>query len=75
MSEKCILVFILLHDTNDISVLPYEFNVVQLSYNAYVCLLQFTCSFMKESRRFLQTVLVQEAEEETNTFKKDLGLF
>ncbi len=30
---------------------------------------------MKESRRFLQTVLVQEAEEETNTFKKDLGLF
>ncbi len=40
-----------------------------------MCHLQFACSFMKESRRFLQTVLVQEAKEETNTFKKDLGLF
>ncbi len=65
MSEKCILVFILLHDINDISVLPYEFHVVHLSYNAYH--LQFACSFMKESRRFLQTVLVQEAKEETVT--------
>ncbi len=74
MSEKCIIVFILLHDINDISVLPYEFHVVQLSYNAYVSL-SVACSFMKESRRFLQTVLVQEAEEETDTFKKDLGLF
>ncbi len=36
-----------------------------------MCHLQFACTFMKESRRFLQTVLVQEAEEETNTFKKD----
>ncbi len=36
-----------------------------------MCHLQFACSFMKESRRFLQTVLVQEAEEVTNTFKKD----
>ncbi len=57
-----------------------------MSFMLFICLimlmchLQFACSFMKESRRFLQTVLVQEAEEETvtllrktilKTFKKD----
>ncbi len=70
MSEKCIIVFILLHDINYISVLPYEFHVVQLSYNAYVsvavCLLFHevtNCSCSGRRRR------------DCNTFKKDLGLF
>ncbi len=66
MSNKCILVFILLHDINDISVLPYEFHVVHLSYNDYVSLA--VCLLFHEGKqKFLQTVLVQEAEEATVT--------
>ncbi len=36
--KKSILVLILLHDINYISVLPYESPVVHLSYNDYVSL-------------------------------------
>ncbi len=76
--EQCqkdlFLLFILLDDINYIIVLPYEFHVVQLSYNAYVSLV--VCLLCNEGKqKFLQTVLVQGAEEETNTFKKDLSLF
>ncbi len=49
--------------------LSCEFHIVQLSYgyvSLVVCLL-----FHEGKQKFLQTVLVQGAEEETNTFKKD----
>ncbi len=36
--KKNNIVFILLHDINYISVLPYECSVVHLSYNNYVSL-------------------------------------
>ncbi len=58
--------FILLHYINDISVLPYEFHVVHLSYNAYVSL-SVCLLFHEGKQKILQTVLVQETEEETVT--------
>ncbi len=75
MSENCILVFILLHDINYISVLPYEFHVVQLSYNAYVSLA--VCLLFHEGKQniFTNCSCSGSRRRDCNTFKKDLGLF
>ncbi len=75
MSKKCILVFILLHDINDISVLPYEFHVVHLSYNAYVSLA--VCLLFHEGKQkiFTNCSCSGSRRRDCNTFKKDLGLF
>ncbi len=75
MSEKCILVFILLHYINDISVLPYEFHVVHLSYNAYVSL--SVCLLFHEGKQkiFTNCSCSGNRRRDCNTFKKDLGLF
>ncbi len=74
MSEKFILIFILLHDINDISVLPYEFHVVQLSCNAYVSLA--VCLLFHEGKQKIFTnCSCSGSRRDCNTFKKDLGLF
>ncbi len=74
MSNKCILVFILLHDIKYISVLPYEFHVVQLSY-AYVSLA--VCVLFHEGKQKIFTNCSSSGSRrrDCNTFKKDLGLF
>ncbi len=41
----------------------------------HMCHLQFDYCFMKESRSFLQAVLVQEAEEETVTLLRETGIY
>ncbi len=49
-----------------------------MSFMLFSCLIMIVslavCLLFHEGKTFLQTVLVQEAEEETNTFKKDFIL-
>ncbi len=72
--KKFVLYAILLHDINYIIVLSYEFHIILncliMHVSLVVCLL-----FHEGKQKFLQTVLVQEDEEETVTLLRETAIY
>ncbi len=72
--KKFVLYAILLHDINYIIVLSYEFHIIFncliIHVSLVVCLL-----FHEGKQKFLQTVLVQEDEEETVTLLRETEIY
>ncbi len=72
--KKFVLYAILLHDINHIIVLSYEFHII---FNCLIMhvLLVVCLLFHEGKQKFLQTVLVQEDEEETVTLLRETAIY